>query len=79
MQLLAAVKALGANTIRIIGHPPHPALPAWCDRFGIFLLEELPLYYLTETHFRQPQFAELALLQAREMIFRDLTHPSILS
>ncbi len=78
MKLLTAVKELGANTIRVVGHPPHPLLPALCDRLGIFLLEELPIYYLTEAHFRQPQFAELALLQAREMILRDLNHPSVL-
>jgi hypothetical protein len=79
VQMLAKVKELGANAIRVIGHPPHPFLPALCDRAGLFLLEELPLYYLTDSHFRQARFAELALLQAREMIRRDLNHPSILS
>jgi hypothetical protein len=79
MKLLMAAKELGANAIRVAGHLPHPFLPALCDRLGIFLLEELPIYYFTEDHFRQPQFAELALLQAREMIFRDRNHPSVLS
>ncbi|MGH7452954.1 MAG: glycoside hydrolase family 2 protein, partial [bacterium] len=79
MKLLMAAKELGANAIRVAGHLPHPFLPALCDRLGIFLLEELPIYYFTEDHFRQPQFAELALLQAREMILRDLNHPSVLS
>jgi hypothetical protein len=79
MKLLLAAKELGANAIRVAGHLPHPFLPALCDRLGIFLLEELPIYYFTEAHFRQPQFAELALLQAREMIHRDLNHPSVLS
>lgn len=77
-QLLQQVKALGANTIRVVGHPPHPLLPTLCDRAGIFLLEELPLYYLTPAHFHQPQFLNLALLQGREMILRDLNHPSVL-
>jgi len=79
MKSLMAAKELGANAIRVVGHLPHPFLPALCDRLGIFLLEELPIYYFTEAHFRQPQFAELALLQAREMIHRDLNHPSVLS
>jgi hypothetical protein len=78
LKLLADIKELGANAIRVVGHPSHPLLPRWCDRAGIFLLEELPLYYLTETQIRQPQFFELAQLQAREMISRDLAHPSVL-
>jgi len=77
--LLAAVKELGANTIRVVGHAPHPLLPKLCDRAGIFLLEELPLYYLTEAHFRQPRFTDLALLQARETITRDRARPSVLA
>jgi hypothetical protein len=78
LQLLNHVQELGANTIRVVGHPPHPFLPALCDRAGIFVLEELPLYYLTEAHFRQSQFTELTLLQARELILRDINHPSVL-
>jgi hypothetical protein len=77
-KLLFDVKDLGANTIRVIGHPPHPLLPAWCDRAGLFLLEELPLYYLTDVHFRQPQFFDLAQAQASELISRDQYHPSVL-
>ncbi len=78
-QLLAAVKELGANTIRVAGRPPHLLLPELCDRTGLFLLEELPLYHLTEAHFQQPQFFELAEQQAREMILRDAAHPSVLA
>ena len=77
-KLLAEVKELGANAIRVIGHSPHPLLPRLCDRAGIFILEELPLYYLTETHIRHPRFFDVAQLQAREMIARDLVRPSVL-
>ena len=77
-KLLAEAKSLGANVIRAVGHPPHPLLPELCDRAGLFLLEDLPLYYLTAAHLRQPQFFELAQLQARELIARDLTHPAVL-
>ena len=78
IKLLADVKSLGANAIRVVGHPPHPLLPKLCDRAGIFLLEDLPLYYLTAAHIQQPQFFELALLQARELITRDAMRPSVL-
>lgn len=79
LKLLAEVKELGANTIRVVGHPPHPLLPQICDRVGIFLLQELPLYYLTASHMQQPQFFDIAQLQAREMIMRDFLHPSVLA
>ncbi len=77
--LLAAAQQLGLNALRVTGHPPHPLLPSLCDRAGILLLEELPLYYLTEAHFRQPNFSPLVQAQAREMIERDSAHPSVLA
>ncbi len=79
IKLIAEVKSLGANTIRVVGHPPHPLLPKLCDRAGIFLLEDLPLYYLTAAHFLQPQFFDLTLLQGRELINRDVLRPSVLA
>jgi len=79
IKLLADVKSLGANAIRVVGHPPHPLLPKFCDRAGIFLLEDLPLYYLTAAHIRQPQFFDLALSQGRELISRDALRPSVLA
>lgn len=77
--LFNKMKQLGANALRVIGHPPHPALPAWCDRAGIFLLEELPWYYLTDAHYRHPRFAQTARLQIAEMVRRDRHHPSVLA
>lgn len=79
IKLIAEVKSIGANTIRVVGHPPHPLLPKLCDRAGIFLLEDLPLYYLTAAHFLQPQFFDLTLLQGRELINRDVLRPSVLA
>lgn len=77
--LIKTAQQLGINALRVIGRPPHPLLPSLCDRAGIFLLEEVPLYYLTEAHFRQPNFAALAQAQALEMIERDRYHPSVLA
>ncbi len=77
--IIATVQQLGANVLRVAGHQPHPLLPAMCDRAGIFLLEELPLYYLTDAHFKQARFAQLAQLLARETQSRDRHHPSVLA
>lgn len=78
-QLLATLQQLGVNALRVVGHQPHPLLPALCDRAGIFLLEDMPLYYLTDAHFQHPRFAAMAQLLAREMQERDRHHPSVLA
>ena len=78
-QLVATLQQLGVNALRVVGHQPHPLLPALCDRAGIFLLEEMPLYYLTDAHFQHARFAPIAQLLAREMQQRDRHHPSVLA
>ncbi len=78
-QLLASLQQLGVNALRVVGHQPHPALPTLCDRAGIFLLEELPLYYLTDAHFQHGRFSQLAQLIAMETQRRDRHHPSVLA
>jgi hypothetical protein len=77
--LIVSLKQSGANALRVVGHPPHPLLLSWCDRAGIFLLEESPLYYLTEAHYRQPRFAQTAQAQLVEMVQRDRHHPCVLA
>lgn len=79
VELVTTAQQLGLNALRVIGRPPHPLLPSLCDRAGIFLLQELPLYYLTDAHFNQPNFSPLAQAQAQEMIERDQHHPSVLA
>ncbi|MDZ7266045.1 MAG: hypothetical protein ONB48_01755 [candidate division KSB1 bacterium] len=77
--VITTAQQLGLNALRVAGHPPHPLLPSLCDRAGLLLLEELPLYYLTEAHFRQSNFLTSAQAQARELIERDRSHPSVLA
>jgi beta-galactosidase len=38
------IKKLGANTIRVKFGVPHPYLVDLCDRYGLFILYELPVY-----------------------------------
>jgi beta-galactosidase len=42
------IKTLGANTIRFRNTPPHPYMAHLCDRYGIMMLLELPVYNLPE-------------------------------
>lgn len=78
-QVVATLQQLGANALRVVGHQPHPFLATLCDRAGIFLLEEMPLYYLTDAHFQHGRFTQIAELLAREMQQRDRHHPSVLA
>ena len=39
------IKTLGANAIRFQFNPPHPFMAALCDRYGLMMLIDLPIYY----------------------------------
>jgi hypothetical protein len=68
----------GFNTIRTVYMPPHPALLDECDRTGLFVIEDLPLYNLTEADMADAHMATRAANLLRAMIRRDAHHPSIL-
>ncbi|MFQ5630084.1 MAG: glycoside hydrolase family 2 protein, partial [bacterium] len=74
--MMGRIKSLGANTLRVIGHPPHRRLVERCSREGIFLLEEIPLNCVNSTQLRSEQVAKIALQQLEEMISRDRQQPS---
>lgn len=39
------MKTLGANLVRFRFNPPHPYFAYLCDKYGLMMLVELPLYY----------------------------------
>lgn len=75
---LERARAAGFNTIRTIYTPPHPALLDSCDRTGIFVIEDLPLYRLTEKQMANEHMRTRAKNLLRAMIRRDAHHPSII-
>lgn len=77
--MMAKLKGLGVNCLRVIGHPPHPRLVDLCSREGIFLLEEIPLYYANAAQLQSEKIADLALRQLDEMIARDRLQSSVLA
>ncbi|MDQ7053084.1 MAG: glycoside hydrolase family 2 TIM barrel-domain containing protein [candidate division KSB1 bacterium] len=76
---LSAAKALGANAIRVLGRQAHPALVERCSERGIFVLEELPVYYTNARQLAREQVLKMALNQLEEMIQRDKFQPSVLA
>lgn len=39
-----ALKTLGANTIRFKYSPPHPYMASLCDKYGLFMMIDMPVY-----------------------------------
>jgi beta-glucuronidase len=76
---IVAIKMLGANVIRFIGHPPHPVMLDLCDRYGIFAMIELPVIGVPAAVLSQESYQETSAGMLREMIVRDRHHPSVLS
>ncbi|MDZ7375302.1 MAG: hypothetical protein ONB13_01660, partial [candidate division KSB1 bacterium] len=75
---LEMVKQLHANAIRVLHHPPHPAVASLCDSLGIMLLEEIPVEWLPAKRFSSPLFTDHYADYLRETIERDKNHVCIL-
>ena len=78
---LRHIKQLGANFVRLCHYPHHPLELALCDRLGLLVMSEIPLYWWNGDA-DGDQAAEVKLgaakQQLNEMIARDINHPSIL-
>ncbi len=73
------IKNLGANAVRFGGHPAHPYMLNLCDRYGLFVLEEIPLTNVPASILSQEEYVELATSMMRDMVIRDRNHPSVLA
>jgi len=80
-QDLKEMKALGCNFVRLCHYPHHPSTLDLCDEIGMLAMAEIPLYWwdgLREGDEACKRKKEAALRQLREMIERDINHPSII-
>lgn len=78
-QYLDYVKELKANAVRVAGHPPHPFWVDLCDRYGLLLLEEVPLRWVPPARFKSEQFLTRVKEYLTEVITRDKNHVSVLA
>lgn len=74
-----AMKNLGANLVRIGDHPPHPYVLALCDRYGLLVMEEIPVTKVPAAILGRDDFQELAKSYAKEMVLRDRNHACVLA
>ncbi len=75
---ISAIKTLGANLVRFL-YPPHPYVLSLCDRYGLLVMEEIPLTGVPTEILSQDFYQELTTGYLREMVSRDRGHPSVLA
>ena len=72
---LEAIKAMGANFLRLAHYPQDPAVLEAADRLGLLIWEEVPVVdYITV----DPRFTAGAQRMLREMIRQHHNHPSVI-
>lgn len=76
---VALIKNLGANAVRVAFNPPHPFFIELCDRYGLFVLQEIPNNGIPNAVAREERYRTLMERNLQEMIKRDKHHPSIIA
>jgi hypothetical protein len=74
---IARVRELGARFLRVVAHPPHPYLLDVADRKGVLIFLEIPLRGVPPRILAQPDFADLAESELRNLIQHYASHPSV--
>jgi beta-glucuronidase len=71
------MKNLQMTLTRPVHYPQPPAVLDYCDRHGILLIPEIPVWQFSEKQLSDPQVIALAKQMMREMIEQGFNHPSI--
>jgi beta-glucuronidase len=73
-----ALKELQVTFTRPVHYPQHPEILDYCDRNGILLVPEIPIWQFNEQQLADPKVVALARQMMREMIEQNYNHPSVL-
>jgi len=79
LQIITYIKELNANAVRIVNKPPHPYFVYLCDLHGIFILEEIPLFWIPTAIINSDQYFIRASDYLTETIQRDKLNVSVLA
>ncbi|MGH9448640.1 MAG: glycoside hydrolase family 2 TIM barrel-domain containing protein, partial [Terriglobia bacterium] len=71
------LKNLQVTLTRPVHYPQNPEIYDFCDRHGILLIPEIPLWHFSASQFADPKVIALAKQMMREVIEQDGNHPSI--
>ncbi len=72
------IKRMGANAVRS-HYPPDDMLLDYCDQNGLVFMNEVPAWQHTYEQLSNPAVQQLIKDQFRDMVYRDMNHPSIFS
>ncbi len=75
---LKIVKELGANFIRCVHYAHAPAFFELCDQMGLLVWEESFGWGNSAEDASDPQAAQAAISATKNMVARDINHPSII-
>lgn len=75
---LDLIQDLGVNFVRTGYHPVHRFFLDECDKRGIMVIEEIPLYQVSSWQLNEEAVISRAKLQLIEMIERDINNPSVI-
>lgn len=73
---LDQLRSLGANVVRA-HYPLSPAFLEMCDRAGILVWDEVPVYQVPNKNFANQRLRAEAVQLDREMVARDHNHASV--
>ena len=76
---IKTIKNLGANVLHSLHYAPHPYVLDLCDKYGLFVLEELPIFHPPVNYLYDKNFINLAKQNLSFMINRDHNHVSFLA
>jgi beta-glucuronidase len=71
------LKNLQVTLSRPVHYPQNPRIYDFCDRHGILLIPEIPLWHFDASQLADPKVIALARQMMREVIEQDGNHPSI--
>ncbi|MHA1146727.1 MAG: glycoside hydrolase family 2 protein [Promethearchaeota archaeon] len=70
------MKSLGINALRTAHYSHDEDLIEICDKLGMLILEEIPVYWFCS--YKGPKTFKVAARQMRNLIKRDINHPSVI-
>ncbi len=71
------MKNLQVTLTRPVHYPQNPFIYDFCDRHGILLIPEIPLWHFSASQFANPKVIALAKRMMHAVIEQDGNHPSI--
>jgi beta-galactosidase/beta-glucuronidase len=71
------IKSLGCNIIKVFGRPASPYLIDICNKNGLLIMEEVPVYNVPSGILETENFLQLAENQVEEMISSHKNNPCI--